>query len=64
MASRNQLWGLRIEGHYLSLSWTMVGADIVAITPASVSVIPQNIPIGERKGTVVLDREEGLGRRP
>ncbi|MGI9511097.1 MAG: DUF3500 domain-containing protein [Geminicoccaceae bacterium] len=58
-----QFWGLRIEGHHLSLSWTMVGDDIVAITPASFSVIPQNIPIGELKGTVVLDREEGLGRR-
>lgn len=59
----DQLWGLRIEGHHLSLSWTMLGDNIVAITPASFSVIPQNIPIGDRKGTVVLDREEGLGRR-
>ncbi|MEL6965554.1 MAG: DUF3500 domain-containing protein, partial [Pseudomonadota bacterium] len=59
----DQRWGLRIEGHHLSLSWTMVGDEIVAITPASFSVIPQNIPIGELRGTVVLDREEGLGRR-
>ncbi|MGI9508652.1 MAG: DUF3500 domain-containing protein [Geminicoccaceae bacterium] len=58
-----QLWGLRIEGHHLSLSWTLLGDEIVAITPASFSVIPQNIPIGDLKGTVVLDREEGLGRR-
>ena len=40
-----------------------MGDEIVAITPASFSVIPQNIPIGDLKGTVVLDREEGLARR-
>ena len=57
------LWGLRIEGHHLSLSWTLLGDRIVAITPASFSVIPQHIPVGELRGTVVLEREEGLGRR-
>lgn len=59
----NALWGVRIEGHHLSLSWTLRGGELVAITPASFSVIPQHIPVGGMKGTVVLDREEGLGRR-
>ncbi|MEM7021826.1 MAG: DUF3500 domain-containing protein [Pseudomonadota bacterium] len=57
------LWGVRIEGHHLSLSWTLSGDRIVAITPASFSVIPQHITVGELRGTVVLEREEGLGRR-
>lgn len=58
----DRVWGVRIEGHHLSLSWTLHGNDLAAITPASFSVIPQNIPVGDRRGTVVLDQEEGLGR--
>lgn len=57
------LWGVRIEGHHLSLSWTLMGNELAAITPASFSVIPQHIPVGARKGIVVLDREESFGRR-
>ncbi len=57
------LWGVRIEGHHLPLSWTLVDDDLVAITPASFSVIPQHIPVGAGKGRVVLDREESFGRR-
>ena len=57
------VWGVRIEGHHLSLSWTFLGDDLAAITPASFSVIPQHIPVGAEKGTVVLDQEETLGRK-
>ena len=57
------LWGFRIEGHHISLSWTLKGDEIVALTPASFSVIPQHIPIGNLKGTVVLDAEETLARK-
>ncbi|MEM7022044.1 MAG: DUF3500 domain-containing protein [Pseudomonadota bacterium] len=57
------LWGVRIEGHHLSLSWTLSGDRIVGITPASFSVIPQHIPVGKLRGTTVLEREEGWGRR-
>lgn len=57
------VWGIRIEGHHLSLSWTLRGDDLAAITPASFSVIPQHIPVGAEKGTVVLDREETLSRK-
>lgn len=59
----NKAWGLRIEGHHLSLNWTFKGNEIVAITPSSFSIIPQNIPIGPRKGTLVLDAEETMARR-
>ncbi len=61
--SASGFWGLRIEGHHLSLNWTFQGSDLVAITPASFSVIPQRIPVGSRKDTVVLEQEEFLGRR-
>lgn len=61
--SASAIWGLRIEGHHLSLSWTFEGEALAAVTPASFSVIPQNIPVGARKGVVVLDREEGFGRK-
>ena len=61
--SDHDVWGLRIEGHHISLSWTLKGDEIVAVTPASFSVIPQHIPVGQRSGTVVLEREEMLGRK-
>jgi len=61
--SHEEMWGVRVEGHHLSLSWTLKGDDIVAITPASFSVIPQHIPIGSLKDTVVLEREETLARQ-
>jgi len=61
--SDHDFWGIRIEGHHISLSWTLKGDEIIALTPASFSVIPQNIPIGPRNGTVVLEREEALGRK-
>ncbi len=57
------LWGVRIEGHHLSLNWTLKGDEIVAVTPASFSVIPQSVPIGAHKGRLVLDAEETLARR-
>ncbi len=62
-AEEGALWGVRIEGHHLSLNWTLKGDDIVAVTPASFSVIPQSVPIGEYKGRLVLDAEETLARR-
>lgn len=58
-----RIWGLRIEGHHLSLNWTLKGEEIVSVTPSSFSVIPQSIPIGARKGTIVLEAEEFLARR-
>lgn len=61
--AEQQLWGLRIEGHHLSLNWTLKGNEIVAITPSSFSVIPQNITVGPYKGKVVLEAEEPLARR-
>jgi len=59
----DSLWGFRIEGHHISLSWTLKDDEIVALTPASFSVIPQHIPIGKLKGKIVLDVEETLARK-
>ncbi len=53
-------WGLRIEGHHPSKSWTMPGGDTAAMTPASFSVIPKNIPVGDLMGMVVFNRGKGL----
>jgi hypothetical protein len=61
--SEEKLWGVRIEGHHLSLNWTLRGNGIVSVTPSSFSVIPQNVPIGKLKGKVVLEAEESLARR-
>lgn len=61
--AEDKVWGLRIEGHHLSLNWTFKGAELVALTPSSFSIIPQKIPVRARKGTIVLEAEEFLGRR-
>jgi len=61
--SESGVWGLRIEGHHLSLNWTLNGDEIVSVTPSSFSVIPQSIPVGEYQGKIVLEAEEFLARR-
>lgn len=62
-AGQDKLWGVRIEGHHLSVSWTLRGDDLVAVTPASFSVIPQHVPVGSLKGLTILQREEEAARR-
>jgi hypothetical protein len=62
-----QHWGFRIEGHHLSLHFTLQGDRHVATLPqfmgANPAVVPRDIdPGGPRKGTRVLGREEDLAR--
>lgn len=54
-------WGYRVEGHHLSLNWTVVG-NKVASSPMFFGTNPAQILQGPRKGLRVLGREEDLGR--
>jgi hypothetical protein len=54
-------WGWRIEGHHLSLHFTLVG-DRVASTPAFFGAHPARVRNGRQRGLRVLAHEEDLGR--
>ena len=55
-------WGWRFEGHHLTLSYTLNGADIVAVTPSSFSSNPNEVDSGPYAGLVALDGEQRLAR--
>ncbi|HSH93970.1 MAG TPA: DUF3500 domain-containing protein [Roseimicrobium sp.] len=54
-------WGWRVEGHHLSLNFT-VGGDDTASTPSFMGTNPGEVREGQRKGVRVLGYEEELGR--
>jgi hypothetical protein len=55
-------WGWRIEGHHLSLNFTVVPGKPIAVTPAFMGANPAEVPSGPRTGLRTLVREEDLGR--
>lgn len=61
-ASETDAWGWRWEGHHLSLSYTLIGDEIVSVTPSAFSSEPNTVPSGPYRGLVVLPDEESLGR--
>jgi hypothetical protein len=57
------VWGCRIEGHHLSLNFTVRGDTILATTPSFLGTNPAEVRIGPRAGLRVLAQEEDLGRQ-
>jgi Protein of unknown function (DUF3500) len=53
-------WGYRVEGHHVSLNFTVVG-DKIASTPSFFGSNPAEVVDGPMKGLRVLSREEDLG---
>ncbi len=56
-------WGWRVEGHHLSLNFTIVDGRAVSATPEFFGANPATVDDGPRKGTRVLHLEEDLGRQ-
>ncbi len=56
-------WGWRVEGHHLSLNFTIVNGKAVGGAPAFFGTNPANIMDGPRKGLRVLAEEEDMGRQ-
>jgi hypothetical protein len=54
-------WGYRVEGHHVSLNFTVIGGRI-ASTPSFFGSNPADVPDGPMKGLRALGREEDLGR--
>jgi hypothetical protein len=55
-------WGWRIEGHHLSLHFTLAGDRVLATLPqfvgANPTEVPEDIPGGPRKGARAMAEEE------
>jgi hypothetical protein len=55
-------WGWRLEGHHLSLNFTLAPGKPIAVTPAFVGANPAEVRSGSLKGLRALGAEQDLGR--
>jgi hypothetical protein len=53
-------WGWRVEGHHLSLHYTMHNGDLISSSPVFFGANPHEVAQGVHKGLRVLGREEDL----
>jgi hypothetical protein len=60
--SKTGKWGWRLEGHHLSLNFTLDGGKVVSSTPAFFGANPATIKDGPRKGQRTLAEAEDLAR--
>ncbi|MEM9205222.1 MAG: DUF3500 domain-containing protein [Pseudomonadota bacterium] len=60
--SATEPWAWRWEGHHLTITFTLVGDEIVSHTPKAFASEPNTVPSGPHKGLVVLPENEVLGR--
>lgn len=55
-------WGWRVEGHHLSVNFTLLDGAVVAGTPSFMGTNPAEVRTGGRAGLRVLGTEEDLAR--
>jgi hypothetical protein len=55
-------WGWRVEGHHLSLNFTLDGGKVVSATPAFFGANPATVMAGPKKGQRTLAEAEDLAR--
>jgi hypothetical protein len=55
-------WGWRLEGHHLSLNFTLIPGRPIAVTPAFLGANPAEVRSGPLAGLRTLGAEEDLGR--
>jgi hypothetical protein len=60
--SEKETWGWRVEGHHLSLNFTVVQGRLIASTPQFFGANPAEVKEGPRRGLRVLRAEEDLAR--
>jgi hypothetical protein len=56
-------WGWRVEGHHLSINFTIVNGKEIATTPMFFGSNPGEVKNGPRNGVRALANEEDLGRQ-
>jgi hypothetical protein len=55
-------WGWRVEGHHLSINYTLEGGQVVTATPTFFGANPANIKDGAKKGERNLPEAEDYAR--
>jgi len=60
--SESQTWGWKVEGHHLSLNFSVVKGQLIATTPRFFGSNPADVKSGPRQGLRVLGQEEDLAR--
>lgn len=60
--SKTGTWGWRIEGHHLSINYTIEEGKVVAATPMFFGANPAKVPSGPQEGLRTLAAEEDRGR--
>src|SRR5438132_7707709 len=60
--SKTGKWGWRVEGHHLSLNFTVDGGKVVSATPAFFGANPATVLQGPRKGTRTLPEADDLAK--
>jgi hypothetical protein len=60
LPSENGTWGWRVEGHHLSLNFTVVDGRLLASAPRFFGANPAKVPIGQLSGLRTLAVEEDL----
>jgi len=60
--SARETWGWRVEGHHLSLNFTIVNGTLTASTPTFFGTNPAEVKDGPQKGLRILRQEEEAGR--
>ena len=60
--SAKDTWGWRVEGHHVSLHFTVVNGTLVASSPSFFGSNPAEVREGEKKGLRILGAEEDAAR--
>jgi hypothetical protein len=60
--SKTGKWGWRVEGHHLSLNFTMEGTQVIASTPCFFGANPAEVKDGSKKGQRILPQAEDHAR--
>jgi Protein of unknown function (DUF3500) len=60
--SKTGKWGFRVEGHHLSLNFTLDRGQVVAFTPCFFGANPATVKNGDRKGLRTLPEAEDLAK--
>jgi hypothetical protein len=60
--AKTSKWGWRVEGHHLSLNFTVDGGKIVSATPAFFGANPATVLQGPRKGLRTLPEADDLAK--
>ena len=60
--AKGKSWGWRVEGHHLSLNFTIINGKHVSATPSFYGNNPGRVTKGSRKGLATLLVEENVAR--